>query len=251
MGQLESEMRIAISYPPLPSARGTPLLSQNRQFQYFSEPTYIYPVVPGYAATLLKQDSNEVIWDDGIAEGKQYEEWLSSFERTSPDLVMIETKTPVVKKHWKVASDIKRVSPRTKIVIAGDHVTALPRETMENSSVDYVLQGGDYDFLMLELVRYLKGEPEELPPGVWYRKGAKVENTGPFRLDHDLDSLPFMDRDLTRWSLYAYKNGNFKATPGTYTMVGRDCWYRGMMGGASFAVGLRYTQLTGSGARRA
>ncbi len=39
-------MRIAIAYPPLPSEKGVPLLSQNRQFQWFSRPTYIYPVVP-------------------------------------------------------------------------------------------------------------------------------------------------------------------------------------------------------------
>ncbi len=34
-----------------------------------------------------------------------------------------------------------------------------------------------------------------------------------------------IDRDLTKWKLYAYKNGNFKYLPGTYTMSGRDCWW--------------------------
>jgi len=37
--------------------------------------------------------------------------------------------------------------------------------------------------------------------------------------------LPFIDRDLTKWTLYAYKNGNYKKTPGTYLMAGRDCWW--------------------------
>ncbi len=32
-------------------------------------------------------------------------------------------------------------------------------------------------------------------------------------------------RDLTKWRLYSEKNGNYKRTPGTYTMVGRDCWW--------------------------
>ena len=41
----------------------------------------------------------------------------------------------------------------------------------------------------------------------------------------DLDSLPFIDRDLTKWKLYAYHNGNYKRTPGTYIMSGRDCWW--------------------------
>jgi hypothetical protein len=217
-------MKIAISYPPLPDAKGTPLLSQNRQFQYFSEPTYIYPVVPAYAATLLSRDSNEVFWDDGIAEGKGYHEWLGNFRRISPDLVMMETKTPVVKKHWQIIDDVKQTSPGTEIVLVGDHVTALPSESLEKSKADYVLQGGDYDFLMLGLVRYLKGETEQLPPGIWYRANGRIQSTGAFRLDHNLDSLPLMDRDLTKWQLYAQNNGNFKATPGTYLMVGRDCW---------------------------
>jgi anaerobic magnesium-protoporphyrin IX monomethyl ester cyclase len=65
-------MRIAISYPPLESDKGTPLLSQNRQFQWFKNPTYIYPVVPAQAATLLKEHGYEVLWDDGIAAEKQY-----------------------------------------------------------------------------------------------------------------------------------------------------------------------------------
>ena len=61
-------MKIAICYPPLPSDKGVPLLSQNRQFQWFSRPTYIFPVVPATAATMLKKAGHEIAWLDGIAE---------------------------------------------------------------------------------------------------------------------------------------------------------------------------------------
>jgi len=40
-----------------------------------------------------------------------------------------------------------------------------------------------------------------------------------------LNALPFIDRELTRWDLYNRLNGNYKTFPGTYTMVGRDCWW--------------------------
>ena len=36
---------------------------------------------------------------------------------------------------------------------------------------------------------------------------------------------PWIDRDLVHWELYARKNGNFRRTPGTYIMSGRDCWH--------------------------
>src|SRR6185295_10620869 len=38
-------------------------------------------------------------------------------------------------------------------------------------------------------------------------------------------TLPMIDRELTKWRLYSKENGNFKYLPGTYTMVGRDCWW--------------------------
>jgi radical SAM superfamily enzyme YgiQ (UPF0313 family) len=218
-------MKISISYPPIETEKGTPLLSQNRQFQYFSEPTYIYPMVPAYAATLLKEEGYEVVWDDAIAEEKTYAHWLKEVEKSAPHLMMIETKTPVIKRHWKIIDDVKRVSPETKVVLVGDHVTALPRESMKSSKVDYLITGGDYDFLLLNLVKFLDGKEKELEPGVWYREDEKIKNTGCFYLNHDLNSLPFIDRDLTKWWLYAYKNGNYKRTPGTYTMCARDCWW--------------------------
>lgn len=225
-------MKISISYPPIISGKGVPLLSQNRQFQYFHKPTYIYPVVPAYAATLLKRAGYEVVWDDGIAEEKTYEKWIGDLIAEKPDIVAIETKTPVIKKHWAIIDDLKERLPSVKVVLMGDHVTALPLESFENSKVDMVITGGDYDFSLLGIARWLENNGE-LESGIYYRADGEVKNTGKFLLNHDLNSLPLIDRDLTKWWLYAYRNGNYKRTPGAYTMVGRDCWWRNR-GGCTF-----------------
>jgi len=217
-------MRVVIAYPPLESKKGVPLLSQNRQFQWFKEPTYIYPMVPAYAATLLKQYGYEVYWLDGIAEELSFEKFMDKLSGIEPDLIFIETKTPVVKMHWKIIDHMKEMSPDSKVVLAGDHVTALPEESLLNSQADYILTGGDYDFLLLNLCNHItKGY--KLEPGIWFRKDNKIYSTGKFILNHNLNLLPFIDRELTMWHLYAYKNGNYCKTPGTYTMVGRDCWW--------------------------
>jgi anaerobic magnesium-protoporphyrin IX monomethyl ester cyclase len=221
-------MKIAIGYPPLESNKGVPLLSQNRQFQWFHHPTFIYPMVPAYAATLLKKAGHEVVWLDGIAEKWRQAKWLDQVKKEKPDLMVLETKTPVVKKHWQI---IKKLQP-LKTVLVGDHVTALPKESFENSPVDYVLTGGDYDFLLLNLVNHLT-KKTKLEPGIWLRQGKKIKSTGQFLLNHDLNKLPFIDRELTHWQLYAYENGNYKRTPGTYIMAGRDCWWR-KNGGCQF-----------------
>lgn len=212
-------MKVAIGYPPLESEKGVPLISQNRQFQWFCEPTYIYPVVPAHAATLLDKSGFEVSWVDGIAGEETFDGWMADLKRASPDLIALETKTPVVKRHWKIVDEIKGQLD-SKVVLMGDHVTALPEESLEMSKVDYVLTGGDYDFLLKNLASHLEFG-EDLEPGIFWRGG----NTGRFKLDHDLNSLPFIDRDLTRWRLYSEKNGNFMNTPGTYTMAARDCWW--------------------------
>ena len=212
-------MKVAIGYPPLGGEKGVPLLAQNRQFQWFCEPTYIYPMVPASAATLLNRNGFDVAWLDGIATEKSYENWLSELERAAPDIVALETKTPVIKRHWEIVKDIKERLD-TKVVLMGDHVTAFPEESLAQSPVDYVLTGGDYDFLLDNLAHHLR-DGTSLEPGLFWNGG----NTGSFVLDHDLSTLPMIDRDLTQWKLYSEKNGNFKVTPGTYTMVGRDCWW--------------------------
>ncbi|MCX7882515.1 MAG: radical SAM protein [Brevinematales bacterium] len=218
-------MRIAVTYPPLHSEKGVPLLSQNRQFQWFNNPTFIYPMVPASAATLLKKKGYDVVWLDGIAEGITLEEWFSFLKTEKISLVAMETKTPVIKHHWEIVKRLKESLPDVVIVLMGDHVTALPEETMNACPVDYILTGGDYDFLLFHLVEYLSGKKERLEPGFFYRQGGQIVTTGPFQRTYDLGSLPWIDRDLTKWKNYAYHNGNYKYTPGTYIMAGRDCWY--------------------------
>ena len=146
-------MRVAICYPPLPSEKGVPLLSQNRQFQWFSRPTYIFPVVPGTAATMLKAAGHEVLWLDGIAEELAPEEFDRQLQEFRPDYVVVETKTPVVKRHWKWIADQKEgQQPSAKYILVGDHVTAMPEESMEKCPVDFILTGGDWDFHLMNLL---------------------------------------------------------------------------------------------------
>ena len=214
-------MRIAICYPPFKSEKGVAMLTQNRQFQWFSRPTYIFPVVPATAATMMKHDGHEVLFLDGIAgelSDGEFESRLSAFK---PDYVVLETKTPVVKRHWKWIDSHRGL---WRNVLVGDHVTALPEESMAACGVDFILTGGDWDFLLRNLVQS-GSDASRYEPGIWWREGGVAKNSGRFRLDHDLNSAPWIDRDLVNWRLYADKNGNFRRTPGTYIMSGRDCWH--------------------------
>ena len=142
-------MKVSIAYPPLDMGKGVPLLGQNRQFQWFNSPTYIYPMVPASAATYLKSKGFDVLWNDAIAEGWTQEQFEDFFIKEDIDVMMLETKAPVVKLHWGLVKKYKEQKPNVVIVMVGDHVTAFPEETMEQCPVDYILTGGNYDFLIV------------------------------------------------------------------------------------------------------
>jgi radical SAM superfamily enzyme YgiQ (UPF0313 family) len=225
-------MKLMLGYPPIPSDKGVPLLSQNRQFQWFNKPTFVYPMVPAYAATMARDAGHDVFWADGIAERWSPRRFADAFAKFAPDVLLIEAKTPIIKSYWRTIAELKASRPATMIALCGDHVTALPEESLEMSPVDFVITGGDYDFLLLDLMTALRHTGLKplaggsYPSGVWHRdENGVIRNTGAFHLDRDLNSLPMLDRDLTRWHLYSRENGNFKYTPGTYTMAGRDCWW--------------------------
>jgi len=219
-------MKIMITYPPLSRDKGVPTLSQNRQFQHFSNATYFYPVILSTAATLLKREGFQVSWKDAIAEEMPWEKYQEFFRKEAPDLAAIETKTPVVKQHWEIIKKLKALSPKTKFVLMGDHVTAKPEESLDRCrELDYVLTGGDYDFLLLELANSLKNKTKP-PKGIWYMKGGIISSSGKFELTHSLDTLPFPDRELTKHNLYQ-KEYNIPVRPYAYIMSGRDCpWGR-------------------------
>lgn len=220
-------MKIMITYPPIESGKGFPLLSQNRQFQFFSNSSTLFPVVPASAATLLKSRGYDVIWKDAISEGISWQKYAGFIRKEKPDLIAIETKAPVVRAHWKIISRLKKECPSAKFILMGDHVTSFPEESMKKCRwLDFVITGGDYDFMLLGLCRHLKG-CGPMPKGVWYRKDGKIKNTGKFELKHSLDELPFIDRKLTRCFKDYTREYNIRYRPFAYIMSGRDCpWHK-------------------------
>lgn len=217
-------MKIIVGYPPTLSSKGLALLSQNRQFQWFSHETRIFPLVLASAATMAQKAGHQVFWKDAIAESLTPEPFFNYLRTEKPDLLLFETKTPVVRQHWQTIRDLKTAFPTLRIALAGDHVTALPEETLQNAPVDYILCGGDYDFLLNDLLRHLAtGAP--LPRGIMYRAtDGSPKGNKDFELNHLLDDAPFIDRDLTHWEMYE-KEYNLRGKPFMYIMSGRDCWH--------------------------
>ena len=143
---------------------------------------------------------------------------------------MIETKTPSAPPLYDAIVDLKARFPEMKIALVGDHVTALPEEPFLFCPVDYVIRGGQFDFALLNLANHL-AHGEDLGGGVYWRHDeTRIANSG---VDPAppvvVDVRPHIDRELVKWRLYAYRNGNFLKT-GTYGWAtgssSADCWWR-------------------------
>jgi len=141
-------------------------------------------------------------------EGWSYNNFIKYIKDKKPDLIAIQTTTPMVARDWQTINDLKASAgaDRLDVVLMGGHVTALPEESFIHSQVDFVLTGGDFDFLLLNLCSQLELSKEGAQPnfesGIWYRGGEALVNSGHFKLNHNLNRLPFIDRELTKWRLY-------------------------------------------------
>lgn len=220
-------MKVALVYPIFKKKGQYPLLGQNRQFRFSnSKEIRIFPLIMGTAATMLKQAGHEVLFLDAINErmtNEQYEKILFSF---NPDLILLETKAPIIKISWNHISYLKKKT-KAKIALCGDHVSFDPAESFMNSKVDFVLVGGDYDEGIVELANSIQ-ENKLIPQGVWYRKGSKIVKNGAIPCVKNLDSLPFIDRELTNWRTYGEA---YLRKPSMYILSGRGC------GGGKFGPG--------------
>jgi len=220
-------MKIAISYPPIVNDRGQKaMVSQNRNVQYFSVPTYLLPVTHAQAATLLKKNGYEVIWDDGNSQLKSFDLWMRDLIDSKPDLIVFESTTPVMKFMWDTINKVKLALPKSIIIMTGYHSMRMPDETFENSKTDIVMLSNHIDFVLLKIANSLKVNKNlnDLNiDGIALRKNDQTVKLS-FKKVENINNSELIDRDLIKWKNYAYENGNFLQTPGTYaSSVIRDC----------------------------
>lgn len=225
-------MRVAISYPPIVNEHGQKaMVSQNRNVQYFQRPTYLLPVTHAQAGTWLRDIGHDVLWDDGNAQLKTFEQWLKDLVAWKPDVVVFESTTPVMKFYWATVNSIKEKLPECIVIMTGYHSMRKPEETLQNSATDVVLRTSHVDFGLSRLIPFVSQNADWRRScdieGLLIRVGEdELRSTGSFRQVEPLEKSPLVDRDLVSWKNYAFENGNFLQTPGAYaSSVIRDCMF--------------------------
>ena len=208
--------KLIFTVPPIKSAKGVAQATQNRQYQYFKDPTYIYPVIPALFCSMLTADVGvHVVWADCVAEESSEEDFKKFVSQFGPDFMVFEANTMLFNRYCEVINQIKSQAPNIKIILCGEHATACYDEAKEKCKADYILKGGKWYY---EAYKIVKGKE-------WNEQTAVQMPDGSIREPRNR-ILPHLDRNVSCWWLYAEENGNYKHVPATYMMAAQDCWYR-------------------------
>ncbi|MFC1901635.1 B12-binding domain-containing radical SAM protein [Chloroflexota bacterium] len=146
----------------------------------------------------------------------RFQEKLMTF---SPDLVGFSVISTGLDMSLELARLVKEQGD-IPVIFGGGHPTVDPEGTINQEGVDMVCVGeGEHAFL--ELVTSLEqGEDLTKIANIWVKDRAQIYQNHPRPLIADLDTLPFLDRDLFDIGLFRHpsRGANF--------ITGRGCPYK-------------------------
>jgi radical SAM superfamily enzyme YgiQ (UPF0313 family) len=139
-----------------------------------------------YLAASAENLGHEVMIIDAEAENMQCIEMVNKVVNFNPDLIGMTSTTPFFHFVEAAAKLIKESLPDTPILLGGPHITVL-KEKAFKKCFDYGFIGEADKSFPAFLKNYIQGQDLSAVPGILFRDGQNVKNTG--------DSAPVMDMD--------------------------------------------------------
>jgi len=163
----------------------------------------------GFSVEVLDVHANRLTEEDVIA----------ALKEKQPRVVGISVLTNMVIPAHHIARLCKQVVPNCTVVAGGVHAEATPETMLKNSSFDLVGRGDGED-LMVEI---LQGKPYEDISGLSYRKGNRVINNRPRKVNKELDDYPMPAYHLVDFSKYFPALGSYHRYPAINMLMTRGC----------------------------
>lgn len=163
-----------------------------------------YPMALGYLATYAEKAGwNPLILDCYCLNWENTKKKiLEIFEKNSLEVIGINCITMNRIATYKTIDLVKKISPKTKIVVGGVHPTIFPSHFLINHSADIVvLHEGEETFEEI-LTNLEKGKSFKKIKGIAYAENGKIKKTSPRPQISNLNEMPFMNHD------YFLKNGS-------------------------------------------
>lgn len=156
------------------------------------------------AALLISRGFEDVKIIDSQAEKISYEEIGARVSKEQPDLVGITAMTFTMTDVMLTARTIRKMLPKTKIVLGGPHVDIYPKETINLPEIDFVIRKeGEYPFLhLVRLLREGETELSEVKNLVWIDDNGQVRMNELSMEMNDYSKMPFPARHLVPLDKY-------------------------------------------------
>lgn len=145
---------------------------------------------------------DSMIFNDGISSSSilsrifsYKEEVVDEVIKSEPDLVAFSVVTPTYQWALGLAKEIKK-RINVPIIFGGVHPTLVPERVMQNQCIDMVCLGeGEYP--LLELVNSIENRiSNHNIENIWFKSKDTMKKNPIRPLIDNLDSLPFLDKDL-------------------------------------------------------
>jgi radical SAM superfamily enzyme YgiQ (UPF0313 family) len=215
-------MRVLILNPP--AREGVRFVREGRCEQRLSSFQYnMIPISIPSTAALLRREGHEILILDAIAGDLSVEAASARARDFGPGLVLVNVSTPTFRHDAEAAAGIVAGIPGAFTAAYGVHVSALPEESLAETSLDAVIRG-EPEVTAAELARAIENNLSLTEvAGLSFRDSEGKIRHNPDRpfLD-DLDSIPPPALDLVDHSLYP---APVSGEPHTLIVTSRGCPY--------------------------
>jgi len=175
-----------------------PSISKGRSYGKFQKHgAILHPLGLCYIGAMLEKAGIDIEINDFCLNDLDILEQAQQVVRRSPGLAGFYVTTMAFNTALGIANKVKQINPGIKTVFGGPHATALPEQTLQNASVDFVCRG-EGEYFTLDLVKELAAGSEDFSSinGLSYKKNGSIVHNDARSPIMDLDSLPFPARHL-------------------------------------------------------
>jgi len=200
-----------------------------------------FPLGIGYLAAVLERDGHQVDILDCVVEhqtprknedgtchvGLSWQEIERLIRKSAPDILGISCAYSVdINNARRIAAIGKKIAP-VPVIIGGAHPSALPRETLEDDNIDYVVIGeGEKTLSLLLLCMERHQLPVEID-GLGYKTNGNIIINPKRSFITQLDELPFPARHLFSMGKYTFTKKihgfQYRRAPFATMITSRGC----------------------------
>ncbi|HOW35041.1 MAG TPA: radical SAM protein [Candidatus Omnitrophota bacterium] len=171
-------------------------ISQRKDYVQHTEPHLRAGIA--ILAAVLRKEGLDVSILDPQAEKMTLEQLVEEIRKTNPGYLALPAYTEEIIDAAKIAEEVKKNNPHIVTIVGGQHVTALPHETLKQFPSFDIVCVGEGESTLRSIVQ---GKALKDINGLAYRSAEGDISVNPPRKDfEDLNTLPF-----PAWDLYDLK----------------------------------------------